>query len=125
MGPKLRRWIARMATFLAAGALLLIVIPHIIDASPEGGMPAIHGEWQGETVKYEDVSLADILTDIDRLTGFRAVAFPAVGERRYTGSLPIPDDGKEAAANIAASLGLKLERVGPHWVLADTTIAQK
>ena len=125
MGPKLRRWIARMATFVTAGALLLIVIPHIIDGSPESRMPAIHGEWQGETVKYENASLADILTDIDRLTGFRAVAFPVVGARRFTGSLPIPDDGMEAATNIAASLGLKLERVGPHWVLADATIAQQ
>lgn len=102
---------------LAAFALLVGVPRLLTPAEPAG--PPLHGEMHGDTVTYTDATLADVLDDIGRETGFRAVALPDIATRRFSGSLQIGEDGQRAAAELARKSGFVLRMAGPHWVIVE------
>lgn len=117
-----------------AAALMLVLLPRMMEPGNARTSEQLHGRELDGSIVYHDMPLAAVLADVERLTGFHAVAFPAVGERRFSGSLSIDAEGsdrqrgeaegKAAAEQVAASMGLRLRKAGPHWVVAENAGAQ-
>lgn len=108
----------RIAVILVAGALALVVLPRLMPHDPAPPPPpAISGALAGGVLRFEDAPLSAVLDDVAAITRFRAVAFPDVAARRFTGELDLRRGGRAAVEGLAAITGLELRQAGPHWAL--------
>ena len=120
-----RQTAIRAGLVLVGAAILLVAVPRWLDDDKEPAASVLHGTASGDRIDYVAAQLADILADIEHQTGFRAVAFPVIGARRFSGSLVVgrdPSSGKAAVAQLARTMGLELRQAGPHWALVDPAV---
>jgi len=119
VGIPLGRRALRPLLVAVTAFVVVALLPHSIAPSAQPAITQLHGQQSDGAVTYDNIPVADVLDDVARLTGFRAVAFPGVAGRRFTGSLALDPDGSRMAASLAGKLGLDLRLAGPHWALAD------
>lgn len=66
---------------------------------------------------FDRATIGGAAESIAQRTGFRAVAFPVISDRPFTGSVTLAQGGEAAIRELAGKTGLTLRQGGPHWVL--------
>lgn len=113
---------ARLLRLVLVGLMAFIAVamlPHLRTSSRPFEGTRLHGQEQDGNITYDHAPVADVLDDVDHLTGFHAVAFPQVSQRLFTGTLALDPDGSRMATALAGRLGLEVRLAGPHWALTD------
>lgn len=79
--------------------------------------PDTVGSWRNGRLMYDNVSLAEVASDIGRYTGTRIDLAAPLGARRFSGVLVI-GDGAHLVSDLAAVAGLGVERDGARIMLS-------
>lgn len=112
-----RRFLLRGALLVCGLALADVAIPRLLTGEPGESPPRWFGERHGDLLTFDRATIGGAAESIAQRTGFRAVAFPVISDRPFTGSVTLAQGGEAAIRELAAKTGLTLRQGGPHWVL--------
>ena len=115
---KLERRFLLRGVFLVCGLVLAdVAIPRLLNAESAQSPPRWLGERHGDWLTFDRATIGEAAESIAQRTGFRAVAFPAICDTPFTGSVSLAQGGEAAVRELAGKAGVTLRQSGPHWVL--------
>ena len=79
--------------------------------------PGAATAWQQGRFSYADASIAEVVADIEHVTGARIRLSPQVAAQRFAGTITIAGDAGQAVRDVAPVLGLSASRAGDVWAL--------
>lgn len=89
-----------------------------------GGRTALHkldpasvGNWRTGQLTYREATIAEVIEDVNRTSGFAVKASADVADLPFRGSLILTDDGDQTIEDLAALAGIRAERQADGWLL--------
>ncbi len=83
--------------------------------------PALVGGWRNGRLSFSDTPVAEILGEINRLSGANIVAEQGLSARKVTGIITLSGEVARDVPHIAALIGANWQRDGERWVLSPGT----
>lgn len=79
--------------------------------------PTTVGSWRHGRFNYANATIADVVADIQSVTGGSIHLSPAVAHKQFAGSIHIGSDAGQTLSAVAPILGVTIQREGGAWVV--------
>lgn len=83
-------------------------------------LPADVGSWRDGWLKYDNASLGQVATDLERVTGHVIQVSPALADRRFTGTLFLRGDERQLRSHIQTLFDVDISTKAGAWLLSPS-----